>query len=232
MKSKKRVLDALAHKQPDQVPVDFGGTLCSGMHVTCVAQLREYYGLSKQPVKVFEPFQMLGEIDEELKQIIGVDVEAVNSRNTMFGFENKNWKEYRLDNGLEVLVPEQFNTTKDEKGDTYIYPQGDTSVPPSGHMPYNGYYFDAIIRQPELDEENLRLEDNLEEFGEMSEEDATHFENGVKKASQTGRAVLINIGGMGLGDPGARLRQDDLHQFGCGSFCALHGHGPGGKLPV
>ena len=34
--SRQRVLDTLAHKQPDQVPVDFGGTPVTGIHVRAV----------------------------------------------------------------------------------------------------------------------------------------------------------------------------------------------------
>jgi hypothetical protein len=41
--SRQRVLDTLAHKQPDQVPVDFGATSVTGIHVSCVAALRDYH---------------------------------------------------------------------------------------------------------------------------------------------------------------------------------------------
>jgi hypothetical protein len=51
--------------------------------------------------------------------------------------------------GLEVLVPQGFNVTRDASGSIYAYPQGDTSVPASGVMPKGGYYFDAILRQPD-----------------------------------------------------------------------------------
>ena len=43
--SRQRVLDALAHRQPDRVPVDFGSTAVTGIHVICVAALRDHYGL-------------------------------------------------------------------------------------------------------------------------------------------------------------------------------------------
>ena len=102
--SRQRVLDAIAHKQPDRVPVDFGSTAVTGIHVCCVAALRDHYGLEKRPVKVHEPFQMLGLLDEDLKQALGIDVEGVFRRRTMFGFENKDWKPWTF-NGLEVLVP-------------------------------------------------------------------------------------------------------------------------------
>ena len=200
MSSKKRLQDALNHKQPDRVPMDFGGTLCSGMHVTCIAALRDYYGLEKRPVKIHEPFQMLGYIDEDLMQVIGGDVIGVNPRNTIFGFPNENWKEWRLENGLEVLVSEKFNTTVDADGNTYIYPAGDMSVPPSGKLPKGGCYFDAIIRQEEIDDDNLNPEDNLEEFGYVTDADVQYFKTEIEKAAATGRGVLANFGGTGLGD--------------------------------
>ncbi len=211
MQARKRVLEALNHRQPDRVPLDFGATMCSGMHVSCVAALRDFYGLEKRPVKVHEPFQMLGLIDEDLKAAIGVDVEGVSGRNTLFGFPCADWKPWRLDSGLEVLVPGRFNTTTDEKGNTYLYPEGDTGVPPSGKMPSGGYYFDAIIRQADIDEDNLNPDDNLEEFQLISPDDLDHFRTAVRQAAQTGRAVLASFGGMGLGDvalvPGPFLKQ-------------------------
>lgn len=200
MKSKQILSDALNHKQSSKIPVDFGGTVCSGMHVTCIAQLRDYYGLEKRPVKVHEPFQMLGSIDDDLKEAIGIDVEGVNPQNTIFGFPNKNWKEWPLDNGLIVLVPEDFNTTKDSVGNTLIYPEGDTAARASGKMPHDGYYFDAIIRQGEIDEDNLNPEDNLEEYKPIREETIQYFKDHLKAAYDTGRGVLVNFGGTGLGD--------------------------------
>ena len=59
------------HRQPDRVPIDFGSTAVTGIHVSCVAALRDHYGLEKRPVKVHEPYQMLGLIDEDLKQALG-----------------------------------------------------------------------------------------------------------------------------------------------------------------
>lgn len=200
MKSGKRVLDALNHRQPDRVPIDFGGPMVSGMHVTCVAALRDFYGLEKRPVKVHEPYQMLGVLDEDLKTRIGVDVEAVNGRNTLFGFPCEDWKEWRLDDGLEVLVPGLFNLTEDAAGNRFIHPEGDLQVPPSGRMPKGGFYFDTIIRQEEINDDALNPEDNLAEFKPVGDEDIAYFKSALMSASTTGRAVLASFGGTGLGD--------------------------------
>ena len=107
----------------------------SGIHVSVVAALREYYGLDRHPVKVNEPYQMLGEVEDDLKQAMGIDTEGVLARKTIFGFPNEGWKSWRTYQGQDVLVPRDFNVTIDEKGDTLIYPEGDTSAPASGRMP-------------------------------------------------------------------------------------------------
>jgi uroporphyrinogen-III decarboxylase len=81
-----------------------------------------------------------------------------------------------------------------------MYPEGDTSVPPCAKMPANGYFFDAIPRQEPIDHEHLNVEDNLEEFSEISDEDLQYFTEEIRKAYDTGKAVVANFGGTGLGD--------------------------------
>ncbi|OGG03204.1 MAG: methyltransferase [Candidatus Glassbacteria bacterium RIFCSPLOWO2_12_FULL_58_11] len=200
MTSREVVRAALNHSAPARVPVDFGSTGVTGMHVSCVATLRDYYGLEKRPVKVHEPYQMLGLIEADLQEVLGLDVEGVFPPRTMFGFPNERWKPWRMYDGLEVLVSADFVTTVGENGDTLIYPEGDRSAPPSGRMPKGGYFFDSILRQEPLDEANLDPQDNLEEFGQVSESDLRHFKKEAGRAASTGRAVIATFGGTALGD--------------------------------
>src|ERR1039457_323606 len=185
--SKERVLCALGHRQPDRLPVDFGGTSVTGMHVSCVAALREYFGLAMKPVKVIDVFQMLGEIEEDLKAVLGVDTEAVRGRNTKFGFPNEGWKLGCMCDGLEVLVPVGFNVTIDQDGSSRLHPLGDVSLPPSARMPNGGYFFDAIVRQLSIHEGRLNPADNLEEFKPVSEEDLAHLEREARRAASGAR---------------------------------------------
>ena len=197
--ARQRVLDAIAHRQPDRLPVDFGGTSVTGIHVSVVSSLRDHYGLEKRPVKVHEPYQMLGWIDEDLKQAMGIDVEGVFRRRNMFGFPNENWKPWDF-NGLEVLVPGQFNTTVDANGDTLIYPEGDLSAKPSGRMPKGFWFFDSVIRQDHFDENQPDPEDNCEEFRLLSESDVVSIAEDVARAAATGRFVIAGFGGTAFGD--------------------------------
>ena len=200
MTGKERVLAALNHKEPDAVPVDFGGTAVTGMHVDIVIALRDRYGLEKRPVKVHEPYQMLGFIDEDLKRALGIDIEGVYGAETIFGFSNENWKPWRMDNGTEVLVSEHFLTTRDRNGDTLIYPKGDLSAPPSGRLPKDGFFFDTIVRQEPIDEARLDPGANLEEFGPISDADLSYFDRATREADATGRGVIATFGGTAFGD--------------------------------
>ena len=199
MNSRERILATLAHRQPDRVALDFGSTPVSGMHVSSVAALRDYYGLEKRPVKVHEPYQMLGLLEADLLDAIGADVVGVAPRTTMFGFPNDRWKPWNF-RGLEVLVSEEFRITQEGNGDILIYPEGDLSAPASGRMPAGSQFFDAIVRQPPLDEDHLDPRDNLEEFGPVGAEDLDYFAASVADAASTGRAIAANFGGTAFGD--------------------------------
>ena len=141
-------------------------------------RLRQGLGLDPPgtPVKVTEPFQVLGEVGPDLVDLLGVDVVGVGLATNFFGFVNEDWKPWALFDGTPVLVPGGFNTdASDPDGGVVMYPQGDKSVPPSARMPKDGFYFDAIKRQGAIDLENLVVEDNLEEFGPISTEELVAY---------------------------------------------------------
>jgi len=198
--SRQNFLKTINHQQPDKVVVDFGSTAVTGIHVVIVEKLREYYGLEKKPVKVIEPYQMLGEIDNELIKAMNIDVIGLFSAKNMFGVPNENWKVHKTLWGQEVLFPGTFNYTYNSNGDILMYPEGDTSVPPSGMMPKSGYFFDALDRQQPIDESKLKVEDNLEEFGHITEPELTYWKNQIKLLEDNSKAVVASLGGTALGD--------------------------------
>lgn len=203
MNSRERVQRALSHQEPDRVPLDLGGSVTSGMHISSVYLLRQALQLDEPgtPVKVVEPYQMLGEIKPDLIDSLGVDVVSIDPLKNFFGFNNEGWKPWTTFDGTPVLVPEAFNTEPEPSGDILQYPEGDKSAPASGRMPKGGWYSDAIIRQPPLDEDSLNVKDNLEEFGPISGEELTHFERETKRLYEgTDKAILANFGGTSFGD--------------------------------
>jgi hypothetical protein len=198
MNGKEKILNALNHKS-GPVPLDFGSTAVTGMHVSCVAQLRDYYDLENRPVKVHEPYQMLGLIEPDLLDALGADCEGMMPASTMFGFPLANWKPWVTPWGQNVLVPGGFNITQDAAG-IQIYPEGDLSAPASGRMPAGSFFFDAIVRQEEFDEDALSVEDNLQEFSPISEDTLIVLRAEAQRIRATDRAVVGGIGGTALGD--------------------------------
>ncbi|MFW5747300.1 MAG: uroporphyrinogen decarboxylase family protein [bacterium] len=209
MNGREKILNALNH-QEGPVPMDFGGGPTTGIHCSVVESLRKYYGLENRPVTIIEPFQMLGLIEEDLLDAMGVDTIPFWNPYTMFGYKNDGWKEWNTPWGQAVLVGRNFTTTRNENGDVFIYPEGDLSVPPSGKMPSNGYFFDSIIRQEPIDDENLDPKDNLEEFGEIDSEVIDDLRAAAGNVRDSGRAVFANFGGTAIGDialvPGPQLK--------------------------
>jgi uroporphyrinogen-III decarboxylase len=201
MTSQERVVSALEHRQPDRVPVDFGGSAVSGISASMVYKLRKAYKLPEHPVKVVDCYQMLGEIEEDLREKLGSDCVLVAPYNNMFGFRNVDWKPWTLFDGTPVLVPGNFNTVIAPNGGLYQYPQGDQTVPPSGFMPKGGYYFDALKRETFFDEDNLSIDDNLEEFSLITDEELTYNQKEAELLRRTtGCAVVASLGGTALGD--------------------------------
>ena len=210
MTSRERVLTSLNHKQPDKMAVDFGGICNSTMNVNCLEQLREYYGLEKRPVKVVDVFTMAGIIEEDLAAVIGTDCAPAYPNGSIFGLKKDKWKEWKNPFGQVILVPEDFNPQPDGKGGLLVHPQGDLSAPASGRMPEGCVYFEAIVRQEEIDEDHMNPADNVEEWKIIDEDGLRFLKKAIDEAYDTGRAVVLAMPGMGLGDasdiPGCCLK--------------------------
>jgi hypothetical protein len=203
MNSRERVLKALNFERTDRVPVDMGGTSWTGIQVGVVAGLRQALGLGRpgEPVKVVEPYQMLGEVDAELREVLGLDVVNLPSPKNMFGFADTDWKPWRTFDGTNVLVPGKFNTDPDPNGDILMYPEGDTSAPASAKMPKGGFYFDAIIRQKPIDDAKLNPADNLEDFALISDADLKYYEQKADELYEnTDLAIAAGLPGTAFGD--------------------------------
>lgn len=213
MTSRERVRAALNHEQPDRVPVDFGSTMVSGISVSVISRLRKALGLdgSKNRLKVDEPYQMLGEIQDDLREKMFIDCIGLFGTKNMFGFENRDWKPWTMFDGTDVLVPGLFNTEPDENGNIPMYAGGDSAYPPAAVMPKGGFYFDSVDRQKPVDDSNLNVEDNLEEFGIYTDEELEYIDKQSEWLyNNTDFAIAYSMGGTAFGDiafvPGPSLK--------------------------
>lgn len=209
--SRERIKQALNHQSSDRIPVDFGSTAVTGIHCRLVEALREYYGLSYKPVTIVDTFQMLGEVDSELADAMGVDCIGIGGSRDIFDHDTMCMHEQTTPWGQKVLVPVQLDLTPDKQGDVYVYAGGDRNYRPSAVMPDGCYFINAIERQLPIEEDKLNPQDNLEEFKAITNEELQLYKKKVDAASATGRAVVASFGGTALGDvafvPGMGLKE-------------------------
>jgi hypothetical protein len=211
--SRERVRAALEHRQPDRVPLDLGSTAVTGIMASALYRLRGALGLERRPVHVHEPYQMLGRMDEDALDALGVDVIGLQDDATMFGFPARDWQPFTLHDGTPVWVPGLFNTEPAGDGSLYQYPQGDRTAAPSGRMPPEGYYHDAVERQQPYTEADLKPEEWVRDmYAVYTDEQLRALEKRAASLyDNTNRAILGNFGSAGFGDiahvPGLTARE-------------------------
>lgn len=147
MTSRERVLAAVEHREPDRVPIDLGGTRITGIEPSLYARLREHLGLTGEPPRVFDVWQMLAFVEQPVVEAMGADVLAVPRLNMEFGMRIDGWKPWRLDDGTPVQVPANFEPVQDEEGNLVIYQDGEIvakKVPSS-------IYFDRMVEMKVYD---------------------------------------------------------------------------------
>jgi hypothetical protein len=204
MTSRERLIAAMNHQPVDRIPFDLGSTSITGIHVSCLHSLKVSLGLisPREPVKVINPFLMLGEVDEALRRRLDIDTIDLPTLGNSFSFENVNWKPWKLFDGTPVLVPEKFNTVPDMNGNILQYPKGDKSYRPSACMPNGGFYHDPLIRKKEVIESELTVENQTEEYTILQEENLRFYESEAERLFRDTQYGIIfrGVAGSNLSD--------------------------------
>jgi len=99
--SRKRVETTLAHREPDRVPYDLGGSILTGIHEKAYRQLRQHLGLPEVEIEIEDPIQGLARVHEDVKRRFEVDVYGLNP-GPASGWVSKRWSE----EGYEKLIDE------------------------------------------------------------------------------------------------------------------------------
>ena len=117
MTGRERILTTLNNREPDVFPIDFGGHRSSGIMAIAYAKLRDYLGLPKKPIRVYDFVQQLAYIDEDVLDLFHSDTRDVSRA---FSENSSMWKDWVLPDGTECLIPSYVDIRKD--GNTwYLY---------------------------------------------------------------------------------------------------------------
>ena len=155
--SRERVLAALNHQEPDRIPIDLSGHRSSGIAAMAYARLRDYVGLPKRPIRVYDPVQQLAIVDEDVLQQFHVDTIELGRA---FALEDKYWTEWILPDGTPCLMPTWAKPDRDHE-DWVLRSKPNRRI--IARMPAGVWYFEQV-NFPFLEREDLsRVEAELSE---------------------------------------------------------------------
>jgi uroporphyrinogen decarboxylase len=102
MTSRERVLAAIAHREPDRVPVDLGGMRSTGITAIAYSRLKERLGLAAGPARVYDVVQQLALPAPEILDFAGADVIDLGRA---WLTEPADWKPWILPDGSPAELP-------------------------------------------------------------------------------------------------------------------------------
>ena len=114
MTGRDRVLRTLSRQRADCIPLDFGGTDCSSIHSLAYSRLRQKMGLPAGPVRCGCLTQLIAELDADVQDLLGTDVEAL-------WFRSRETKIWHAPFGVDLIVPKQFSVEDLPDGSSIVH---------------------------------------------------------------------------------------------------------------
>jgi len=137
MTSRERVLASLNHREPDRVPIDFGGHRSSGIAAMAYPKLRAALGLPPAEVRVYDPIQQLAVIGQDVLDALGVDTIEMGRG---FALDAGDWVDWTLPDGTPCQMPRWAAPVREEGRWLLLSRTGW----PLAQMPDGADFFDQI----------------------------------------------------------------------------------------
>lgn len=154
MNRKERVLAALNHQEPDRVPVDLSGSDASGITAIAYNNLKSYLGIKGGRTRIFDPYQQIVDVEEEVLQAVESDVRSIM-------IQPRSWKSWKLPNGSNCEIPEKWNPLKQEDGSHVVLNErGEIAA----IMPSEGLFFEPVHAALKGCQDVDDLEDHMEDI--------------------------------------------------------------------
>jgi uroporphyrinogen decarboxylase len=202
MNSRERVLAALAHQEPDRLPIDLGGMRSTGITAIAYNRLLDHLGIEGM-AKVADTGQQLANVEEPVRQRFHVDIAALDMVSASWARTGCAWQPWTLADGSRCLVPVTFNPVLDEHGDWVIL-DGQGQV--RSRMPKGGYYFDGLYHALSEVDTIEGLDAMVGEWRPISNEVLDYLHQQAKELYEnTEYAILGGFGGSFL-ESGQGLR--------------------------
>lgn len=132
MTARERVLAAIAHKEPDRVPVDQGSMRSTGIMAIAYNRLKDYLNITEPPTKLYDLIQQLAQPDPWYLARFQVDAMDLGHAFPM------EWQPWRLPDGSPALAPAWFQPERAD-GELLVRGKGGVVI---GRMPPSALYIE------------------------------------------------------------------------------------------
>lgn len=190
LNSRERVIKALNHQEPDQTPIDFGGTASSGISIIAYNKLKKFLSLPGENAKLYDLMQQLADPEYDVLDQMGADVVQLYRYAPRYNIKVEKWKPWVLKDGSQCRVPEEYNPILNKSGDEEII-ENNTVI---AKMPREGFYYD-IVNYPLKNAESIEDIDKAI-MNTISVEELKYLKNRAKNLyKKTGYAIVGAFGG-------------------------------------
>jgi uroporphyrinogen decarboxylase len=99
---RQRVMMAVNHQEPDQVPIDLGGHRSSGMSAIAYHRLKQHLGIDSGDIFVYDMVQQLAIIEPEVLDRFAIDTIELGRG---FAGSEDDWRDWVLPDGTPCKIP-------------------------------------------------------------------------------------------------------------------------------
>ncbi|MFV0466093.1 MAG: uroporphyrinogen decarboxylase family protein [Lachnospiraceae bacterium] len=136
MTSRERVMAAIAHKEPDYVPMDLGATPSSGISAIAYNNLKEHLKMTEGHTRIYDVVQQVVTPEMEILDCFGADVLDIGRA---FNDRDEDWHDIELANGSTGQYPIWFRPQEKENGDKIVVDKDGIQI---ARMPVGATFFD------------------------------------------------------------------------------------------
>lgn len=104
MNSRERVLTTLNHKEPDKVPIDFGGMGSTGIMAIAYNRLKNELGFNNHTTRMLDIMQQLAIPEKEILDLFQVDIISLERS---FLQTDREWNEWKLPDNSKVEIQKE-----------------------------------------------------------------------------------------------------------------------------
>ncbi|MBN2408230.1 MAG: methyltransferase [Candidatus Aminicenantes bacterium] len=134
MTRRERVLSAIAHREPDKVPMDLGGMRSTGITALAYGRLKKYLGMSGGSIDVYDVIQQLAQPEDPILDFFDADVIDLGRA---FLTAAEDWKDFVLPDGSPAKIPAFLKVESDGAGGYLARSEDGTVI---GAMPKGAFY--------------------------------------------------------------------------------------------